>query len=560
MGDGAVTLRGRLIGTADEPADGVLLARRRDDGHAVRTVADLDGTAFRASLPFASLAWRDAETPEFWDLFVELADGAQLRVGRHLDDLEDKRHAVIYPLREIGPRRFRPFFDARDQLFVRTGPVQPIPPPQDPAERVPRRPVASPRALAVHRVATALARALLRLRPAAQPRDAARPKVTMLIADAYAMGGTVRTCLNVAGHLAQRYDVELISIARQRDEPFFAFPANVKVRVVDDHRKRRVNSLRDRIRERLRHHDSTLVFPADFLLRKPSTLWTDVRLLRTLWTIREGVVMGTRPGLNLIALLLARRGVRVVGQEHMNLATHTPQRQAEIAARYPALDALTVLTEPDRATYAHTLEGRTRLERIPNAAPALAAAPSTLERPIIVAAGRLTLQKGFDMLIPAFARIAERHPQWTLRICGEGPQYRHLARQIMDLELSDNVFLLGAVDRLDEQMSRASMYVLSSRFEGLPMVMIEAMSLGLPVVSFDCPTGPRDVIENGRSGVLVPDGDVAALAAAMLALIEDPARLRALGAGAAARAKDYALEAIGPRWEALIDELGTTAA
>jgi glycosyltransferase involved in cell wall biosynthesis len=99
------------------------------------------------------------------------------------------------------------------------------------------------------------------------------------------------------------------------------------------------------------------------------------------------------------------------------------------------------------------------------------------------------------------------------------------------------------------------MYVLSSRFEGLPMVMVEAMSLGLPVVSFDCPTGPREVIQHGRSGLLVPDGDVDALAAGMLELVEDDARRRELGAGAAARAKDFSLDSIGPRWEALLADL-----
>jgi glycosyltransferase involved in cell wall biosynthesis len=97
--------------------------------------------------------------------------------------------------------------------------------------------------------------------------------------------------------------------------------------------------------------------------------------------------------------------------------------------------------------------------------------------------------------------------------------------------------------------------VLSSRFEGLPMVMVEAMSLGLPVVSFDCPTGPAEVIEDGRSGVLVPDGDVGALADAMLAVVEDADYRRALAAGAAERAKDYALDSIGARWEQLIAEL-----
>ena len=239
----------------------------------------------------------------------------------------------------------------------------------------------------------------------------------------------------------------------------------------------------------------------------------------------------------------------------MNLETHTPQRQAEIARRYPALDAVIVLTRRDNETYTRALGDTVRLEQIPNATPALDADPPSLDRPVVVAAGRLTSQKGFDLLIPAFARVVERHPEWTLRICGDGPQRGRLARLIIEQGLSNNVLLMGPVDRLDLQMSQASMYVLSSRFEGLPMVMIEAMSLGLPVVSFDCPTGPREVIQNGRSGVLVPDGDVDALAQAMLAVIEDPAHRSALGAGAAARAQDFALASIGPRWEALIDEL-----
>jgi glycosyltransferase involved in cell wall biosynthesis len=262
--------------------------------------------------------------------------------------------------------------------------------------------------------------------------------------------------------------------------------------------------------------------------------------------------MGTRPGLNLLAPVLRRPGMTVIGQEHMNLGSHLPQRQAEMARRYPLLDALTVLTESDNDTYARAFGDSVRLEHIPNATPALDADPPALDRPVVVAAGRLTLQKGFDMLIPAFAQVVQRHPEWTLRICGNGPQLRSLERLIIEHELSNNVLLMGPVDRLDLQMSQASMYVLSSRHEGLPMVMIEAMSLGLPVVSFDCPTGPAEVIQDGRSGILVPESDVDALASAMLELIEDPDRRRALGAGAAARAKDFGLDSIGPRWEALI--------
>jgi glycosyltransferase involved in cell wall biosynthesis len=369
------------------------------------------------------------------------------------------------------------------------------------------------------------------------------------------MGGTVRTCLNVAGHLTPHHEVEIISVVRDRDRPFFHFPEGVKVRAADDQRDRPLAGRAGRIRDLLRPHRSRLLFPGDLRFAGACTLWTDLALVRQLWEVRAGVVMGTRPALNLLAPVLARRGIAVIGQEHMNLETHTPQRQAEIARRYPALDAVTVLTERDHETYSRALGGAVRLERIPNAVPALDAERPVLDSPVVVAAGRLTTQKGFDLLIPAFARIAERHPEWTLRICGDGPQRRRLRALILEHGLSNNVLLLGPVDRLDEQMSQASMYVLSSRFEGLPMVMIEAMSLGLPVVSFDCPTGPREVIENGRSGVLVRDGDVDALAEAMLAMVEDPEHRRRLGAGAAARAKDFALESIGPRWEGLIAEL-----
>jgi glycosyltransferase involved in cell wall biosynthesis len=552
VGGDAIAFSGLLVGA--EAGAGDLVARRRSDGREQTVAAELAEGSFHAELPYDALSSDDPERADYWDLYVRLADGPELRLGRHLDDLDNKAHAFVFPWHDAGTRRFRPFFGAGDHIYVRSGPVPPDKPAIQPGRQRPRRPVATLRDLAVHRVAGGVARAVLRLRPKAPPRDG-RAKVTILIGNAYGMGGTVRTCLNVAGHLARRYDVELISIHRHRAEPFFPFPPGVTVRVVDDTRKRPVHGWRDRLRKRLRRHPSALVFPADFLLRRGCTLWTDLLLLRALWGIREGVVMGTRPGLNLLALTLRRPGIRVVGQEHMNLETHTAQRQAEIARRYPRLDALTVLTGPDRETYQRVLAGRPALHQIPNAAPALAATASTLERPIVLAAGRLTRQKGFDMLIPAFAQVVERHPEWTLRICGGGPQRHALARQVVELGLSHNVFLPGAVDHLEQQMSQASIFALSSRFEGLPMVMVEAMSLGLPVVSFDCPTGPRDVIEDGRSGLLVPEGDVDALATALLALIDDPDRRRTLGAGAAQRAQDYALEAIGPRWDALIEEL-----
>ena len=563
VADEGVSITGTLAGAGASAGEADLVARRRRDGAEARSPVDVDGDRFEAYVPFASLPWADPEEPEFWDLSIALEGGEELRIGRHLDDVKDKRHAYVFPLRELelpaGGRRFRPFYDAGNHVFIRTGPRGrgPAGGPTTPA-RPARRSVVPPHDMALHRLATALARAILRRRGPAWPRarSVQRTKVTILIANAYAMGGTVRTVLNLAGFLAHHHDVEILSIQRLRTNPFFPLPPGVKVRVIDDQRAHQpLGGWAGRVRALLRPLPSRLIFPADLRFRNACSLWTDLMLLRALWRVREGVVMGTRNGLNLAALLVRRPGVTVVGQEHMNLETHTPQRQREIARRYPGLDAITVLTERDRQTYAQMLRSAPRLEQMPNAAPALDAPPAGLERPIVVAAGRLTLQKGFDMLIPAFAKVVGRHPEWALRIYGDGPQRKALERLIMEHELSNNVLLMGPVKRLDLEMSRASLYVLSSRYEGLPMVMIEAMSLGLPIVSFDCPTGPAEVIEDGHSGVLVPDGDVDGLAEAMLRVVEDAGYRSALAAGASERARDFTLESIGARWERLIAEL-----
>jgi glycosyltransferase involved in cell wall biosynthesis len=108
-------------------------------------------------------------------------------------------------------------------------------------------------------------------------------------------------------------------------------------------------------------------------------------------------------------------------------------------------------------------------------------------------------------------------------------------------------------------MEQASLFVLSSRFEGFPLILIEAMSKGLPVVSFDCPTGPRDVIDDHRNGILVPPKDIDALASGMLELIADDELRHRLGAAAALTADKYTADAIGSEWERLLDELRLSA-
>jgi glycosyltransferase involved in cell wall biosynthesis len=212
------------------------------------------------------------------------------------------------------------------------------------------------------------------------------------------------------------------------------------------------------------------------------------------------------------------------------------------------------LTEGDLRDYAERVAD-VRLASIPNSFSEMGGGKARLAGKTVLSAGRLRRQKGFDLLIRAFGPVAAAHPDWRLRICGRGRLRKDLQRLIDEEGLSDVVTLAGQAKHLGREMESASMFVLSSRFEGFPLILLEAMSKGLPVVSFDCPTGPREVIDNRRNGILVADGDVDALAAGMREVIADAEFRERLAAASVETVQAYSMQAIGPRWGALLDEL-----
>lgn len=173
----------------------------------------------------------------------------------------------------------------------------------------------------------------------------------------------------------------------------------------------------------------------------------------------------------------------------------------------------------------------------------------------IGAVGRLVPQKGFDLLLDAFARVVREAPDWRLIIWGEGPDRQALQDQIARLGLVGRVEMPGVTTHPGEWIAKSDMFVLSSRFEGWGLVVGEAMAAGLPVASFNCPWGPAEMIEHGVSGMLVPNGDTHALADALLALCRDEHRRIALGRAAAERMRTFAPEAIMAAWQSVIGEV-----
>ena len=288
------------------------------------------------------------------------------------------------------------------------------------------------------------------------------------------------------------------------------------------------------------------------------------KLKEALYEIRPDITVSTlRREINFITSI--KDGSRKVGEMHVNRAnyrnfeandTNALKKIFEriwmksLVGKLKKLDQFVVLTDEDRRNW-HELDNVTTIPNPLNVFPTIESNQSARK---VIAAGRYCYQKGFDLLLRAWAIVNEKHKDWHLDIYGAGNnvEYKNLANT---LNICQNVGINPPTDNIYAKYADASIFVFSSRFEGFGMALLEAMATKLAVVSFACPCGPKDIISDGNDGVLVTNEDIQELADKICYLIENEEERKSMAENAKLKAMQYSVDNIMHRWIRLFESL-----
>lgn len=365
-------------------------------------------------------------------------------------------------------------------------------------------------------------------------------KIVYCIAGTCHSGGMERVLANKANYLA-RHGFEVVVVTTdQRGQPPF-FPMDEGIRTID---------------LGINYDDNNGKPFLDKLLRYPAKQARHkARLRAVLMEERPDVTVsmfnndaGFIPDINdgsakLLEIHFSKFKRLQYGRKGLwRLADWWRSRQDEKTVR--RFDRFVVLTEEDKGYWGDL----PNIEVIPNAVCGVGAAAASLESRKVVAVGRFTHQKGFERLVDAWHLLAQEFPDWTLDIIGDGEERPLLQERIDCYELVGRVELRRPTKEIGKAYSGASIMAMTSRYEGLPMVLLEAQACGLPIVAFGCKCGPRDIVTDGSDGFIVAEGDVEGLAQRLAQLMADEPLRRRMGAKARESALRFNEDEIMKKW------------
>ncbi|WP_097875089.1 glycosyltransferase family 4 protein [Streptomyces sp. ms184] len=374
-------------------------------------------------------------------------------------------------------------------------------------------------------------------------------KISFLINNIYGIGGTNRTVINLAEALAARHEIEIVSVFRRATATKFEISPRITVRALVDLRPGSPD-----LKASGRDEPSGVV-PRQEEFYAQYSRFTDTRIIQELSRTSADVVVGTRPSLNLFVARHTRDAALRVAQEHMTHLAIPPAVRADMARVYPRLDAVTTVTEADaRSFLENTPVPGIPVVGIPNSVPRPDVEPSDGSSKVIVSAGRMHHVKRYDLLIRAFGALADEFPDWQLRIYGDGGEAAKLRALVTELGLAGRALLMGGFSPIESEWAKGSIAAVTSSAESFGMTLVEAMRCGLPVVSTDCPVGPREILRHGEDGLLVRTEDADAVAQGLRLLMSDDRLRRDMGLAALRNSTRYDPDAVAARYEELFDD------
>lgn len=364
-------------------------------------------------------------------------------------------------------------------------------------------------------------------------------------------GGTDKVLVDKANYLANHgYEVTIVTES-QMGRPL-SFELDVKVRHIDiglDFNKQYSQGLL----MRLFTYITLMIEYRKRLNRTVNELHPDIiittmgRSLSLLYKINyDGIKLGEahtiKRHLRSIHLIEQRGSIFKI------LAKYMRWRMCRNASK---LDALVLLTPKD----ADDWNGITKTYVIPNPVPFFPASGAALDNKQVIMVGRYNDAKGYDYLIPAWANVYHHHPDWKLQVYGSGELYNDVVNLIKDYHLESTIILNEPTDDIMNKYLESSICVLSSRYEGFSLVILESMACGVPVVSYDCPHGPRYIIKDGEDGLLIDYLNVKALSDGICRIIEDERERKRLGHNARENVKRFSKDSVMKQWELLFENM-----
>lgn len=359
----------------------------------------------------------------------------------------------------------------------------------------------------------------------------------------YNPGGMERVLLNKVTYLSAlpEWEVSVVTTDQHQRPSFYPFPEKVRmtdleINYSDDNDKGIWKKITSYLCKRKEHKRK---LTALLLKEKPD-------IVVSLYPSESSFIPDIKDGSKKVLELHFNKFFRIQygRKEIIGLIDRWRTRQDERIVR--RFDKFVVLTNEDKGYWG----GLPNIEVIPNAAIHVSKNYSEVKNKRVIAVGRLDYQKGFDRLIQAWKLVQHtgRFSDWKLDIFGQG-EWREMLQQMIDKQgLQNTVKINPPTNAILNEYVHSSLLVMSSNYEGFGMVLVEAMSCGVPVISFDCKCGPKDIIQPGINGLLVPNGDIQALADAMMKVMEDEAYRKMLSLNARKVVDTYSEQAVMSQW------------